>query len=372
MSWEKGCLADLADEIRDSFIPDGNQEYPCVTLDNIEPGTLYISSIGNASEVSSSKFRFKNGDILFGKMRPYFRKVVHPEFDGVCSTELCVIRPKSESDAKFVFYYTAQQSFIDYATANSKGDRPRTKWQFISKYSSLLPSLKEREKIGDVLSKYDGLLENNLRRIELLEESARLLYREWFVYLRFPGHEHTKITKGVPEGWRKEKIGGLLAKIKRKRKIHKEDYLEEGPIPCVDQSQKFIGGYIDIEEAKHDAPLPIIVFGDHTRILKFIDFPFASGADGTQLLYPNDASISPEYLYFVLNSVDLSNYFYARHFKFLKEQEVLIGDLKLIRNFTDIIKPSMKQISLLKEQNRKLQEARDILLPRLMNGDIAV
>ena len=131
-------------------------------------------------------------------------------------------------------------------------------------------------KIADILFSYDNLIENNRRRIELLEEAARQLYREWFVRLRFPGREHTRIINGVPEGW--ERRGGkFFGQIESKKKIPKESYLPEGPIPCVDQSAEFIGGFTDDEDAVYRQPLPIIVFGDHTRILKFVNFPFARG-----------------------------------------------------------------------------------------------
>ena len=127
--------------------------------------------------------------------------------------------------------------------------------------------------------------------------------------------------------------------VKRPRKIKKEDFLEDGLIPCIDQSQEFVGGYTDDKEAVVDLGQPVIVFGDHTRILKFISFPFACGADGTQLIVSNDEAMSQEFLYFALDAVDLSNYFYARHFKFLKGQYILRPPDALIAQFTDYARP---------------------------------
>jgi len=139
-----------------------------------------------------------------------------------------------------------------------------------------LPKLPAQERIANILSAYDNLIEDNRRRIQLLEQAARLLYREWFVHLRFPGHEHVKIKDGVPERWEMIQVKDILAKVKRPRKIKKEEYLEDGLIPCVDQSREFIGGYTDDQEAIVNSGKPVIVFGDHTRILKFIDFPGSS------------------------------------------------------------------------------------------------
>ena len=235
-----------------------------------------------------------------------------------------------------------------------------------------VPGLRVQERIGETLSAYDDLTENNKRRIELLEESARQLYKEWFVRFGFPGHEHVKIIDGVPEGWEVKKLGELFAKIRRAGKIKKEEYVETGAFPCVDQSQSFIGGYTDNHEAVIKEPLPLVIFGDHTRILKFVDFPFACGADGTQILYPNDDRLSIEYFYFSLLNVDLSNYFYARHFKFLKDQEILIPSERHVKAFTEFACSNMKQISKLRDQCLQLSKARDLLLPKLMSGEIAV
>jgi type I restriction enzyme, S subunit len=135
---------------------------------------------------------------------------------------------------------------------------------------------------------------------------------------------------------------------------------------------EFIGGYTDDEDAAYSQPLPVIVFGDHTRALKFVNFAFARGADGTQIIYPNTEQISSEYLYFALKEIDLSNYFYARHFKFLKEKEVLLPEPSIVRGFTSFAQPCFEQIKTLRLQNQKLRSVRDFLLPRLMNGEINV
>lgn len=234
-----------------------------------------------------------------------------------------------------------------------------------------LPTMDVQRAITSVLSAYDDLIENNRRRIQLLEQAARLLYKEWFVHLRFPGHEHTKIHNGLPEGWVKNQVKELLAKVKRPGKIQKADYLTEGPIPCIDQSREFIGGYTDEQNAMIDE-LPMIVFGDHTRVLKFIDFPFACGADGTQLLAANDSKMSQEFFFFSLDAIDLSNYFYARHFKFLKDQHILRPTDILIEQFTGVARSVMKQVKVLQQQNGELAKARDLLLPQLMNGEVMV
>ena len=246
----------------------------------------------------------------------------------------------------------------------------------IERAEILLPPLSTQRKIAAILSAYDDLIENNLQRIKILEEMAQNLYREWFVKFRFPGHEKARFADSslgrVPEGWEVIKVSSLLEAIKRKKKIKKQAYKHEGEIPIVDQGKDFIGGFTSDSEVLHEKPLPIIVFGDHTRILKFIDFPFASGADGTQLLRSNTTKMPMSLFFYMLKSIDLSNYTYARHFKFLKDQEVLLPAQKTAEAFSDFADPFREQIRSLTQQNVLLRRTRDLLLPKLISGEIDV
>ncbi len=107
------------------------------------------------------------------------------------------------------------------------------------------------------------------------------------------------------------------------RKIQKNAYSPEGSIPVVDQGQKLVSGYTDDKGAVFNKDLPVVLFGDHTRIIKFIDFPFALGADGVKVLHPIE-QLHTKFLYFFLKSVEIPSRGYSRHFKFLKEIAVPI------------------------------------------------
>jgi type I restriction enzyme S subunit len=122
----------------------------------------------------------------------------------------------------------------------------------------------------------------------------------------------------------------------------------------------------------HDDPLPIIIFGDHTRILKYIDFPFACGADGTQLLRSDHKRMPMSLLFYVLSAIDLTNYAYARHFKFLKEQEVLLPAEYVATAFSDFANPLRDLIQALTNKMANLSKARDLLLPKLISGEVDV
>lgn len=229
-----------------------------------------------------------------------------------------------------------------------------------------------QKKIIDVLSAYDNLIENNQKAIKLLEEAAQRLYKEWFIDLRFPGHENVEIVNGIPEGWKMESVGSVIKTVTRTLQIKTKDYLQEGTIPIIDQSREFIAGYTNLEDAIVLSETPVIVFGDHTRILKYIQFPFAKGADGTQLIISNTELMPESLLYLSLLSVDLSNYHYARHFKYLKEEMIIIPSQEIADSFSNIVDPLFKRVQVLRDINRNCEQARDRLLPKLMSGEIEV
>ena len=226
-------------------------------------------------------------------------------------------------------------------------------------------------KISTVLSRYDSLIENYQKQIKLLEEAAQRLYKEWFVDLRFPGHETTKIVDGVPEGWEIKKVGDLISKTQRTKQVSANNYQISGLYPVIDQSRNYIAGYTDESECVLNVTIPYIVFGDHTRVLKYVPFPFAKGADGTQIIMSNDLERMPQSLFYnSLIEIDLSNYSYARHFKYLKEESILVPSKDIAERYDKVVSQYFQNIQKNKEQIRLLNEARDRLLPKLMSGEI--
>ena len=235
------------------------------------------------------------------------------------------------------------------------------------------PPLHIQHRIATILSSYDSLIENYQKQIKLLDESAQRLYKEWFIDLRFPDHENTKIVDGVPEGWEKKKVGNLISKVLRTKQVSANNYLNSGCIPVIDQSRNYIAGYTNDIESLVEVTIPYIVFGDHTRVLKYVPFSFAKGADGTQLVMSNDLERMPQSLFYnSLIEIDLSNYSYARHFKYLKEESILVPSKDIAQRYDKVVSQYFQSIQKNREQIRHLTEARDRLLPKLMSGEINV
>jgi len=145
--------------------------------------------------------------------------------------------------------------------------------------------------------------------------------------------------------WKSSGFTDCLAKEKmQKVKIMARDYSKKGKIPVVDQGQDLISGWTDREDAAIEN-LPVIIFGDHTRIFKFIDFPFAIGADGTQIIRPND-NFFPRFFYYYCRSLDIPNRGYSRHYSILKEKQIRYPDMAEQKKISLILKKIEDAISL--------------------------
>ena len=158
--------------------------------------------------------------------------------------------------------------------------------------------------------------------------------------------------------WSETTIADALVKVKRPKSIPLSQYHSEGRYPVIDQGKNVVAGYTNDESAVIFSPLPITIFGDHTRIVKFSKVPFATGADGTQLLYPK-SGINPTFFYYAIKNIDLSNYFYARHFKYLKASNIPLPSLSVQRRIADIlsayddlIENNRRRIAILEETAR--------------------
>lgn len=347
-----------------------------------EPTKLHLLRIGDMKDGNFSifvkdtipeKFVAKESDIIYtrtGQIGLVFRRqhgVVHNNcFTVTTNNEEVLYQP-------FLYYVLQEDAFYEEAISRATGaaqpDLPHGAFNAIQIY---LPPVEKQIKITEILDAYDNLIENNQKQIKLLEEAAQRLYKEWFVDLRFPGYEDTEIVDGIPDGWKKMLIGDLIGKVSRSKQVKTVDYMERGSIPVIDQSRNFIAGYINDKETIVDMDCPIIVFGDHTRVLKYIQFPFAKGADGTQLIVSDNENMPQSLLYYSLIAVDLSNYHYARHFKYLKAESILVPTKEIADAFDNYVAPMLLQIQNLRDMTAKAAEARDRLLPKLMSGEIEV
>ena len=295
-----------------------------------------------------------------------------------------------ENNPRFVYYFLQTLDFKRFDVGNSN---PTLNRNHIHDLPIKIPPRQIQESIISILSNYDDLIENNRRRMALLEESARLLYQEWFVRLRFPGYEHTRIIDGVPEGWKKHRIGDIADCIGGGTPSTKVTaYWEDGTITWITPTDVTRNQHIVLLEAERkitEAGLKnssAKIIPPHAVLMTSrasVGFFAITGRDvctnqGFISIVPKDTFLSIFLLLQLKERVEEiramgggSTYIEVSRGKF-REFQVLIPPKSLIVDFDEQAKLSLKQIRVLKQQNQKLRIARDLLLPRLMSGELAV
>ena len=211
---------------------------PVVMPKDIRGGRVDENSIARVPEIkarSLSRHYLKLGSIVFPRRGEVSKCAYIDEGSAgfLCGTGCFKIEPPEEVlKPKFLYYYLGLRHVVEWLERNAVGTTMlNLNTKIIGGIRIPLIPMQTQETIVSILSAYDDLIENNRRRIQLLEQAARLLYREWFVHLRFPGHEHVAITDGVPEGWGKKTLGDII-EIKKGKNITKET-ASEGKIPVV-------------------------------------------------------------------------------------------------------------------------------------------
>lgn len=290
------------------------------------------------------------------------------------------------NNPRFVYYFLQTLRLADYDVGSSN---PTLNRNHIHKLPILIPPLPIQTRIADILSAYDDLIENNKRRMQLLEEAARHLYREWFVRLRFPGHEHTKITNGLPEGWERSTASEAISVNPRTKLGDNETHpwVEMADLP----TDSMVVSQFSNREGRTGSK-----FRNGDTLLARITPCLENGKTGYVNFLAEDEVGRGSTEFIVLRPHKLTsemNYLLTRTYDFREnaiksmvgssgrqrvqescfEKYVLsVPPASLQAAFTDTVRPMFTQIRNLTLQNQKLRAARNLLLPKLMNGEIAV
>ena len=266
------------------------------------------------------------------------------------------------NNPKFV-YYKLQTLHLE--RFNGGASVPTLNRNVLDTLPVRVPKQTEQTRIASILSTYDDLIENNRRRIQLLEQAARLLYKEWFVWLRFPGHEHVKVKDGVPEGWERKPLGELAPL--NYGKALKKDHRIPGPFPVFGSS-----GVVGTHE-KALVPGPAIIVGrkgnaGSVHWSKADFYPI----DTVYFIEAKHCSI---YLYYALIHTQFINTDVAvpgLNRDFAHSRLLLLPDNQILALFEQHATAIYEQMNRLEKYSQELAKARDLLLPRLMSGEIAV
>jgi type I restriction enzyme S subunit len=399
MKWEKILLKDFVDFMPSIHLEKG-ENYDFIPMDIVNSGIKHVLN-PEKKIYSGGGAKFCNGDTIFARITPCLEngkiaKIKNMEKGcGFGSTEFLVFRAKKNISFPDYVYYLAKTDLIRQSAIKSMvgaSGRQRADKGVIQNIPVINLPLPTQRKIASILSAYDDLIENNLKRIKLLEEATQMIYQEWFVNFRFPGYENTKFVDGLPEGWEKRTMNDFCKKV--------TDGTHYTPKPVkhgfsLVTGKNITNGFIDfnscyriseenhIEVMKRSRPEKgDIIFSNIGTIglshIVLEEFEFS--IKNVSLIKPKQ-SFHSSYLYNhflnIENLVGITNQASGTSQKFislklLRGYKIVCPDSSILIKFQKLTEPFLLQRFFLNNLNNSLKQARDLLLPKLMTGEIEV
>lgn len=343
--------------------------------------------ISDEQSIAEEKY-VKIGDVLLNSTgtgtagRCAFVDYIPSDNKVTIDSHMLILRFGSINIARFFAYslFKQERFIVDLLTGSSgQGELDR---EIV--YNISFPFAEKNLSVFNIiLNSINEKIELNNKINAELEKMSKTLYDYWFVQFDFSDENskpykssggkmvyNEELKREIPDGWESIQVDSLIKKESLPSKLLSTEYQSSGYIPIIDQSADFIAGYTNDKQYLIKIQEPKIIFGDHTRILKLINFNFARGADGTQVICSNNSRKPQHLFYHSLLKIDLSNYGYARHFKFLKDSMIILPEEKIANQFNEIVKSFYLTIKGNIFQNQELIKVRDWLLPMLMNGQV--
>ncbi len=410
--WILRSFGSCAELVRDSVSPENAKGLPYIGLEHIEEGTLRLSGYGVGEDVTSLKTRFRKGDILFGKLRPYFRKVIVAPFDGICSTDIWVVRHKPGIDTRFLYYWMASPQFVDDNSRASQGTKmPRAKWDFAEQLERYIPQSIGQRAIGEALGELDDKIELNRKICKTLEKMTQAIFKSWFmdfdpVHAKedgrkpegmddetaalFPSTFETVNSQEVPKGWTLEEIRDRTSNIQYGL-TRSASWEENGPkflritdiqggrvswnsVPYVSLSQEELAQYRlidgDIVVARTGAST-----GENLYLTEPTHSVFASYLVRFQFNEPEIGRLvgcfmrSPRYFEYIAGSIGGSAQPNANA-QTLAMIKCIFPTRPIAKKFFGIIRPMDVFRANLEREVESLTNLREALVPKLFSGDI--
>jgi type I restriction enzyme S subunit len=396
-SLDFGSLAELRKE---KVNPSDALDDYYIGLEHIEKDSLRISGHGYGRDVDSQKQRFYKGDILFGKLRPYFRKVAVADFDGICSTDIWVVRPKLESDRQFVFYWMASREFIEKATQGAEGGRmPRAKWDWVEKFTLPQMNAAERSRIGDILSGFDAKISANHQLADDLRKTLRTIFKSWFLNFERDA-ENVEGESGLPRGWTRRMLDECHFTIESGSR-------PKGGVAGITSGTPSIGaesingiGVFEYSKTKHvphdfflkmkkgkPRDFDVLLYKDGGKPGEFkprlgmlgLGFPFNSYAINEHVFLLRSELLGQFFLYFwielestldVLRALGVKSAIPGINQQDVNSLEVLLPSTERLDEFNELGQVAVERILTLSKESRALSLLRDSVLPMALQGEV--
>lgn len=380
MKWETYKLKQLCSEIVDCVnktapTSDVPTPYKMLRTSDIREGKINLENLNCVTKEVYEKWtrrgKLQKGDVIFTREAPLGEVgLVREEKNYFLGQRLVLFRANNKMcDGRFLMYsllwHDNKQAIISKGVGSTVAHLRVPECENIE---IKVPDLDVQHRIADILSAYDDLIENNQKQIKLLEEAAQRLYKEWFVDLRFPGYENTKIVDGVPEGWRR----GLLKELISVNygKDHKKAP-DDGNIPVYGS-----GGLMrKCNKSLFSGEAVLIPRKGSLNNIMYVDETFWTV--DTMFYATMKQPHTAVFVYFFVKAFDM----YSMNIgaavpsmtaKILDAMDVVIPDKENLEKFDKCAKTYFNKIKTLQGQNERLKTARNLLLPKLMSGEVEV
>jgi type I restriction enzyme, S subunit len=376
--WRTCTLGDVAQLSKNAWKM-GDESLPYIGLEHIDENKLRLNGFGFSDDITSNKYHFNQDSFLFGKLRPYFRKLIKPKFQGICSTDIWVVKPTENNDLNYIFYLFSTEEFIDLSYSGSSGTRmPRADWNFMKETSWEIPPLPEQKAIGEVLSSLDDKIDLLHRQNKTLESLAETLFRHHFI-------------DNAQDDWEEKPLSYFVEIVCGKTPSKKKHEYFEGYIPFIKipdmHGKAFISSTTDTltEEGKASQinktlpPLSICVSCIATVGLVSMNIVESQTNQQINSIIPNK-DIYRYFLYILMkNSTDLLIAMASGGTATLNLNTGNFSTIpvqsppeKLLEKFNEEVKPMFEKILSNTKQIQTLEKLRDTLLPKLISGDVRV
>lgn len=391
-NWKKVRLGDFA-EINPNISLKKDKIYSFIPMEDVFSDKKRYVIPSKQKRYSGGGAKFEEGDILFARITPCLQngkisqvKNLKSKY-GFGSTEFIVLRNRIDiSDPGFLYYLSISDVVKNSAERSMSGatGRQRAEHKVIKNIEVKIPKLQNQRKIASILSAYDDLIKINNQRIKILEEMAQRIYEEWFVKFHFPGHEKAKIKNGIPERWERKKLKEFVD-FERGVEPGSKNYLDKkskGRIPFLrvgDLGSRDSGIFIKEKLAKNKIlnknDIAISIDGTVGTVRMGLEGAYSTGI---RKVVEKENILGKAFVYNLVKSENIQNTIKAHAqgvtilhaSKSIDYMEFVFPPVDILSKFNKTTGSVLDLRLNMEEVNNNLRKTRDLLLPKLMSGEI--
>ncbi len=385
VAWPKIRIGDLGEVFTGRTPPTEHpayfgDDYPFVT-----PGDMHQGKYARATQRSVShegaellkRIQVPANSVCVSCIGWQMGEVIMTDKPSFTNQQINTIVPDGKVEPSFLYYSLRPRKQELLSLGATTGVRtPILNKSAFCDLKVRIPPLPVQRRIAGILSAYDDLIENDERRIKILEEMARSLYREWFVNFRFPGHEKVPLVDSplgpIPKGWEVRTVEEVVKRIPAGKKYDQKTVQQTGTIPVLDQGRSGVIGYHDDEPSVlASEEEPVVVFANHTCYQRMIHFPFSAIQNVLPFVSAPSIPRNIYWLHWATNGLVVFND-YKGHWPEFSSKILVVPSADLSQRFGNFVGPLSRFSLKLERAADNLRLTRDLLLPRLLSGETVI